>query len=102
MDNDEKLDLRNQQLLLGDAPARERSHKNIALIKNSAFWHGLARCVDMFRFASTVTNLCPCLAGMGTHRIKNFLEPLAVASNITQADSAHVDVVLITFAFLYI
>jgi len=36
------------------------------------------------------------------HRIKNFLEPLAIASNITQADSARVDIVLITFAFLYI
>ena len=36
------------------------------------------------------------------HRIKNFLEPLAIASNITQADSARVDTVLITFAFLYI
>ena len=35
-------------------------------------------------------------------RIKKFLEPLAIASNITQADSAHVDIVLITFAFLYI
>jgi len=35
-------------------------------------------------------------------RIKNFLEPLAIASNITQADSACVDIVLITFAFLYI
>jgi len=34
--------------------------------------------------------------------MKNFLEPLAIASNITQADSAHVDIILITFAFLYI
>jgi hypothetical protein len=36
------------------------------------------------------------------HRIKNFLEPLAIASNITQADSARVDIVPITFTFLYI
>ena len=43
VENDEKLELRNQQLLLGDASARERSRKNIAVIKNSAFWHALAR-----------------------------------------------------------
>lgn len=45
VENDEKLELRNQQLLLGDASARERSRKNIAVIKNSAFWHALARYV---------------------------------------------------------
>lgn len=36
------------------------------------------------------------------NRVKTFLEPLAIASNITQADSARVDIVLVTFAFLYI
>jgi len=41
--NDEKLELRNQQLLLGDASAWEWSQKNIAVIKNSAFWHALTR-----------------------------------------------------------
>jgi hypothetical protein len=35
------------------------------------------------------------------YRMKNFLEPLAVASNITQADGARVDIIIITFAFLY-
>ena len=43
VENDEKLELRNQQLLIGDSSARERSRKNIAVIKNSAFWHALAR-----------------------------------------------------------
>jgi hypothetical protein len=33
---------------------------------------------------------------------KNFLEPLAIASNITQADGARVDIVLIMFAFFII
>ena len=43
VENDEKLELRNQQLLIGDSSARERSRKNIAVIKNRAFWHALAR-----------------------------------------------------------
>jgi hypothetical protein len=49
-ENDEKLELRKQQLFLGDASAWEQSWKNIAIIKNSAFWHGLARlpvCINM-------------------------------------------------------
>jgi hypothetical protein len=45
VENDEKLELRNRQLLIGDASARERSRKNIAVVKNSAFWHALARYV---------------------------------------------------------
>ncbi|KAH9162790.1 ribonuclease H-like domain-containing protein [Lactarius sanguifluus] len=77
VENDEKLERKSQQLLLGDTSTRERSQKNISIIKNSAFWHALAR-------------------------IKSFLEPLAIASNITQADNAHVDIVLTTFGFLYI
>ncbi|KAH9029946.1 ribonuclease H-like domain-containing protein [Lactarius pseudohatsudake] len=77
VENDEKLERKSQQLLLGDASTRERSRKNISVIKNSAFWHALAR-------------------------IKSFLEPLAIASNITQADNARVDIVLTTFGFLYI
>jgi len=36
------------------------------------------------------------------YRIKRFLELLAIASNITQTNSARVDIILITFAFLYI
>jgi hypothetical protein len=74
---------------------RERSRKNIAVIKNSAFWHALARYVFFKKYRRAMTH--PCI-----NRIKNFLEPLAIASNITQADSARVDIVLITFAFLYI
>ncbi|KAH9165148.1 hypothetical protein EDB89DRAFT_2077183 [Lactarius sanguifluus] len=77
VENDEKLERKSQQLLLGDTSTWERSRKNISVIKNSAFWHALAR-------------------------IKSFLEPLAIASNITQADNAHVDIVLTTFGFLYI
>jgi hypothetical protein len=57
VENDEKLELRNQQLLLGDASARERSRKNIAVIKNSAFWHGLARFASMFKYGMAPTHL---------------------------------------------
>lgn len=99
MENDEKLELRNQQLLLGDASAWEWSWKNITIIKNSAFWHALARFASTFKYGMAPTHLFLDLV----HRIKNFLEPLAIASNITQADSAHIDVVLITFAlFVYL
>ena len=45
VENDEKLELRSQQLLLGDVSTREQARKNIAIIKNSAFWHALARYV---------------------------------------------------------
>lgn len=47
VENDEKLELRNQQLLIGDASTRGRSRKNISLIKNSAFWHALARYIKI-------------------------------------------------------
>jgi hypothetical protein len=43
VENDEKLELRNQQLLPGDASAWEGSRKNIAVIKNNGFWNALAR-----------------------------------------------------------
>ena len=57
VENDEKLELRNQQLLLGDASARERSQKNIAIIKNSAFWHSLARFASVFKYGISPTYL---------------------------------------------
>ncbi|KAH9004423.1 ribonuclease H-like domain-containing protein, partial [Lactarius hengduanensis] len=38
VENDEKLERKSQQLLLGDASTQERSRKNISVIKNSAFW----------------------------------------------------------------
>jgi hypothetical protein len=56
VDNDEKLEVRNQQLLIGDASARERSRKNIAVIKNSAFWHALARYV-LVKYGRALTHL---------------------------------------------
>ena len=98
IENDEKLELRNQQLLLGDASAQEQSWKNIAVIKNSAFWHTLARYV-FGKYGRVLPNS---LLLWFAYRIKKFLELLAIASNITQADSARVDIILITFAFLYI
>lgn len=57
VENDEKLELRSQQLLLGDASAREWSQKNIAIIKNSAFWHALARYARVFKYGITPTYL---------------------------------------------
>ena len=57
VENDEKLELRNQQLLLGDASAQEQSQKNIAIIKNSAFWHSLARFASVFKYGISPTYL---------------------------------------------
>jgi len=57
VENDEKLELRNQQLLIGDTTACERSRKNIAVIKNSAFWHALARySISCLNTGSTISS----------------------------------------------
>ena len=45
VENDEKLELRNQQQLLGDASAWERSRKKIAVI---VLWHALARYIIIY------------------------------------------------------
>jgi len=61
VENDEKLELRKQQLLLGNASARKRSWKNIMVIKNSAFWHALARYAYVYIWKgpnSPRSNLC--------------------------------------------
>jgi hypothetical protein len=60
VENDEKLELKSQQLLLGDLSTRERSRKNIAVIKNSAFWHALARYIHL-NMKSAVQSLMPAL-----------------------------------------
>ncbi|EPQ51031.1 hypothetical protein GLOTRDRAFT_49718 [Gloeophyllum trabeum ATCC 11539] len=56
----------------GDAVSRAKTEKMIPIIKNSLFWHHLAR-------------------------IKNHLEPLAIAAHITQAAHCRLDQVLLTF-----
>src|SRR6267154_5770751 len=63
VENDNKLELRNYQLLLGDAFAWERSWKNIAVIQNCAFWHALARYINLlynstFRAFGVPTTIC--------------------------------------------
>ncbi|KAF8578694.1 hypothetical protein K439DRAFT_1648725 [Ramaria rubella] len=77
VDNDERLPTGKRQPVLGDRDAQAKSHINIAIIKSSTFWHALAR-------------------------MKNHLEPLAVAANVTQAANCRVDQVLSTFVFLHI
>ncbi|KAF8574508.1 hypothetical protein K439DRAFT_1372203 [Ramaria rubella] len=77
VDNYERLPTGKWQLILVDKDARAKSQVNIAVIKSSALWHALVR-------------------------MKNYLEPLAIAANVTQAASCHVDQVLITFACLHI
>ncbi|KAI0069449.1 hypothetical protein K474DRAFT_1182193 [Panus rudis PR-1116 ss-1] len=56
--------------------AKAKAQQMVNLIRDNLFWHSLAR-------------------------IKNHLEPLAMAANITQADNARLDSVLLTFALLY-
>ncbi|KAI0683574.1 hypothetical protein C8T65DRAFT_749463 [Cerioporus squamosus] len=66
----------------GDEESHEKVREMVDIIRghggeaNALFWHGLAR-------------------------IKRHLEPLAIASHITQADTCRLDDVLLTFGHLY-
>ncbi|CAA7262560.1 unnamed protein product [Cyclocybe aegerita] len=61
-------------MITGDKAAQEKARKMIAIIKNPVFWQKLT--------------------------FKHYLEPLAIAANITQASFCHLDQVLITFGYL--
>jgi hypothetical protein len=62
-------------IVTGDRKAKDHAKRMIEIITNSVFWHSIAR-------------------------IKRHLEPLAIASNITQASFCRLDTVLLTFGFL--
>ncbi|KAI0719269.1 hypothetical protein C8T65DRAFT_569461, partial [Cerioporus squamosus] len=72
----------------GDEESHEKVREMVDIIRghggeaNALFWHGLARYIVV-------------------HRIKRHLEPLAIASHITQADTCRLDDVLLTFGHLY-
>ncbi|KAI0349577.1 hypothetical protein OH77DRAFT_1414734 [Trametes cingulata] len=83
------LELHKVLLLLADDPrlflsGNEESHEKtrsmLAIIRNPLFWHALTRYVSM---------------------VKQHLEPLAIAANITQSNDCRLDQVLITFGTLF-
>ncbi|KZT10484.1 uncharacterized protein LAESUDRAFT_711646 [Laetiporus sulphureus 93-53] len=61
----------------GTAASHAKTCEMILIIKDPFFWHGLTR-------------------------IKNHLEPLAIATNVTQEVHCHLDQVLLIFRFLFI
>lgn len=65
-----------RQVIAGDRSAREKATQMVAIIEDSLFWHSLARVV-------------------------NHLRPLAIATNVLQAQFCRLDTVLMTFGFLY-
>ncbi|KZP34710.1 hypothetical protein FIBSPDRAFT_971865, partial [Athelia psychrophila] len=67
--------LDKKMIVTGDAKARARAASMLEIIGNNSFWHAITR-------------------------IKRHLEPLAIASNITQASFCRLDTVLLTFGFL--
>ena len=74
-----------------DAIAKARTI--IAIIERDSFWTDLKMCVALILWFDIQTDR-PC-------SVKSHLEPFAVAANITQGDTARLDVVLLTLANLY-
>ncbi|KAF9647431.1 hypothetical protein BDM02DRAFT_3098174 [Thelephora ganbajun] len=62
-------------VVAGDAKAREKAKEMVMLIRNDAFWKAL-------------------------HRMKLHLQPLGIATNVTQAPLCRLDTVLLIFGFL--
>ncbi|PBK82051.1 hypothetical protein ARMGADRAFT_1038934 [Armillaria gallica] len=65
-----------QKLVTGDAKSQQKAQDMLLIMQDPGFWHALAR-------------------------IKNHLELLAIAANVTQAALCHLDQVLLTFGQLY-
>ncbi|KAJ3899457.1 hypothetical protein F5879DRAFT_810857, partial [Lentinula edodes] len=72
--------LPESQLITGDTKAKAKAQTMVRLIQNSDCWKALARYVL---------------------EIKNHLEPLAIAANITQSVFSRLDQVLLTFGALF-
>lgn len=85
----------------GDEDSHEKVREIVNILRgeggraNALFWHGLARYSDLLT-VSQCGYSC-----YGFDRIKRQLEPLAIASHITQADNCRLDDVLLTFGHLY-
>ncbi|KAI0654020.1 hypothetical protein C8Q70DRAFT_926500, partial [Cubamyces menziesii] len=62
--------------LSGNAESHAKTRQMLPIIENGLFWHSL------------------------TNRVKKHLEPLAIATNVTQSDNCRLDEVLITFGVL--
>ncbi|PBK83460.1 hypothetical protein ARMGADRAFT_1037846 [Armillaria gallica] len=65
-----------QKLVTGDAKSWQKAQDMLLIMQDPGFWHALAQ-------------------------IKNHLEPLAIAANVTQAALCHLDQVLLMFGQLY-
>jgi hypothetical protein len=75
--NDETNDDKDKKIVQGDAKTKNKAISMIKIIGDSTFWYNLSN-------------------------IKNHLEPLAIASNLTQSTFCRLDDVFITFGFLLI
>lgn len=74
-----------------DAVAKAQSIVNI--IQHDSFWDDLRMCVTQLTRRHSPANR--------SYRVKSHLEPFAIAANVTQGDSARLDVVLLTLANLF-
>jgi hypothetical protein len=85
----------DQKLIIkGKREAKEQARKMMKLIQNPVFWHSIARFVYLHLYPISRW-LIP-----ATSRVKNHLEPLAVANNIAQSSHCRLDQVLLMFGLL--
>jgi hypothetical protein len=75
--NDNTNDDNDKKIVQGDAKSKRKAVNMIKILGDSSFWYNLSS-------------------------IKNHLEPLAIASNLTQSTFCRLDDVFITFGFLLI
>lgn len=81
------------QIVTGDARAKAKATSMIAIINNNTFWTAITR-------LDSVNNNC-FISLTVLHRTVRYLEPLAIAANITQAAHCHLYDVLLCFGMLY-
>ncbi|KAI0073823.1 hypothetical protein K474DRAFT_1700112 [Panus rudis PR-1116 ss-1] len=77
LENDSQLPPEQQCVVIGDCQARLKAESMVKVIKDPQFWAAL-------------------------ERMKMHLEPLAIASNISQAAHVRLDQVLLLFGFLFL
>ncbi|KAI0075642.1 hypothetical protein K474DRAFT_1599424, partial [Panus rudis PR-1116 ss-1] len=74
---DKDAALPTSSIITGNAAARNKARSMIALIRNGLFWHSLLM-------------------------LKRHLEPFALCVTITQAATARLDTIILTFAIIYL
>ena len=80
----------------GPAASKNKAKAMIRTITNEGFWEQLVAYVSR-----PLAYTCICSTGLNSpFRIKNHLEPLAVAANVTQSAFCRLDEVLLTFGAL--